>query len=392
MLLAAAPILAQAQPVSVTSPAPVVSFDQWREAGGDEFGREFRVAFPSPLVSGFPENDNVNLRAFVPTDALGPVPIVILLHYWGATDTALEEAMARQLNLAGVAAVIIPLPYHLSRTPEGTYSGELAVQADTAKLVATMTQSVLDVRRTLDWVATRPEFDTTKIGLGGTSLGALVAALVFAVEPRITCGCFMLGGADLAHVLWNSSRVVGQRETLRQRGYTEDRLREELVTIEPLTYLNQAARRPAFVISARHDTVIPALSTARLVDSLGSPETLSLDTGHYGGALIQSKLVRAVVRFFTETLSGKTFRAPKSFYAPTVRLGLVLSSERGLQVGAGIDVWKSNARGDAFATAMVTPQGVQGFIGYRLGSAGLAVGATVFPKRTSLGVFWSTVF
>ena len=173
------------------------------------------------------------------------MPVVVVLHYWGASDQKAEVSLANDLLRRGIAAVLMPLPYHLSRTPAGYRSGQLAIQADPKVLVATMSQAVLDVRRTVDWIETRPEFDSRHIGIVGTSLGSLVAANSYGVESRFGPAAFVVGGADFAHIIWNSSRVVTQREDLRRRGYTEERMRDELKPIEPLEFLSaRRARRP----------------------------------------------------------------------------------------------------------------------------------------------------
>ena len=379
-----------AQEGDVLQAPPPIAFEQWRETGRREFYSEFSVSFPSAVRTGYPLNDVVRLRVTVPTDAFGPVPVVVLLHYWGASDTRFERGMAGRLAQSGIASVIVPLPYHLDRTPRGYRSGELAIQADLAELRATMIQSVSDVRRAVDWIESRPEFRRDQIGISGTSLGALIGALTFAVDSRIAASSYVLGGADIAHILWNSSRVVSQREALRKQGYTEARVREELRSVEPLEYLRPDDERPSFVIAARYDTVVPPADSRKLIDALGGAQALWLDTGHYGGALVQPKIIRTVVRFFDGTFRGTGFIAPKALYAPTIRLGMQANDESGLQVMAGLDVWKLRANAETFATVMLTPGGVQGFIGHTL-SRNLALGVTVLPKRTTWGVMWSVV-
>jgi hypothetical protein len=266
----------------------------------------------------------------------------------------------------------------------------MAVEPNVAKLKNTMLQSVLDVRRAVDWIETRPEFRHDQIGISGTSLGALVTALAFAVEPRFAASCYMLGGVDIAHIIWHSSRIVEQREDLRRQGYTEDRLREELVDIEPMTYLKHADMRPSFAIAAKFDTVVPPADAEKLMGSLGNVQSTWLDTGHYGGALVQAKLVNTVARFFAQTFRGVDFNAPDSLYAPTIRWGIGLNDETGLQVMAGIDIWRLKANGETFASVMITPQGGQGFLGQTV-SKNLAVGVAVTRKRTTWGVLWSIV-
>lgn len=382
--------LTLAQPGPVSQGPPPIAFDPWRETTSTEFVTRYEVSFPSPVVSSYSSNNRVPISVFVPTERLGPVPVVILLHYWGATDSNVEVSMANQLATRGIASVVMPLPFHLTRTPEGTRSGELAILPDPVHLEQTMVQSVMDVRRTVDWIATRPEFRADAIGITGTSLGAIITGLAFGVEPRLKTAAFMLGGADIAHILWNSSRVVSQREALRRDGYTEERLREVFAPIEPLNYLRPDGR-PVYVVRAKFDTVIPPLSTDRLIEALGNPEVLQIDTGHYGGALVQSRLIRSVVRFFEATFAGASFKAPGRFYTPTVRLGLTVNPVRGLQVAGGLDIWRLPGRADAFASVLLTPRGIEGFVGYQV-SKGIALGVSVTPRRTTVGGFWSVVF
>lgn len=385
-----APAITLAQVGDLVQPLPQTTFDALRDEFRSEFYTEHSISFESPVFTSEPENNKVGLSVFLPTDRFGPVPVVILLHYWGASDDRLERQIAVRLAESGVASVLVPLPYHLSRTPSGKVSGEMAVVPDLGRLRATTTQAVLDVRRAIDWIETREEFRHDQIGLGGTSLGALVGALAFAVEPRIAASLYLLGGADMAHILWHSSRVVSQREELRKQGLTENRVREGLAEIEPLNYLRPDDRRPSFVIAAKFDTVVPPADAEKLIAALGNCQSLWLDTGHYGGALVQARLVRTVASYFSSTFRGAAFRAPTSLFAPTLRWGATLTGEEGLQVGAGIDVWRLKSDGETFATILLTPSGGQAFVGQTL-SKNLALGFVVLPKRTTFGAFWSVV-
>jgi dienelactone hydrolase len=291
-------------------------------------------------------NDTVPLQVWIPSRREGPFPAVILLHYWGAGDIRSERNTAQELCRRGIAGIVLHLPYHLRRTPPGTRSGELAIVAKPEAMIRTMSQGVLDVRRAVDWIATRPEFDKEKIGIAGTSLGAIVASVSASVEPRLKFAAFVLGGADLAHILWNSSRVVKQRDEMRRDGLTEERLREVLKPIEPLRYLPEAKLQGSFVIGARYDSVIPAQDTQKLIDALDKPKSVWLDTGHYGGFLIQKQVQRAAAAFFASEFSGTAYVPPKRITAPTVRVGAQLNSDNGLEVSLGLDIWRGTARGD----------------------------------------------
>ncbi len=344
---------------------------------------------PSAYASGYPENQNVPLHVLVP-EGPGPHPTVIILHYWGAVDLKAEMELAKRLTGRGIASVIVELPYHLTRAPKGTRSGELAIQPDPERMRATMIQAVYDLRRTLDWIETRPEFDGDKIGLAGTSLGAIVGSLAFAIDPRISAYSSILGGADLASTVWGSSRLVREREVLRKNGWTRETLADALRPIEPTAYFKADDPRPAYLIAARYDTIVPVSSYRALQNALPNLKTLWIETGHYGGFVVQNSIHNSVVNFFDKSFSGQTFNAPGRLYAPTLRLAAPASLESGLQVGLGLDFWKSDEQGTAFGTLLLTPKGPQVFIGAKVGG-GLAVGASIQTKRTTLGMMWSFV-
>lgn len=376
---------------SVKEFPPKVSFEDWRLLSESDFSEQYSLTFLSSVETDFERNNRVVVKAVVPKNRVGKVPVVVLLHYWGAIDNRLEEEMADNLVGKGVASIMLSIPYHLERTPEGYKSGELTIQGDPVKLRETMTQCVMDIKRTLDWVETRPEFDTTRIGISGTSLGAIVSELAFAVEPRFTTGAFVLGGGDLAYILWNSSRVVAQRDQLRREGFTEEKMRSELRPVEPLEFLEESDNRKTFVVQARHDSVIPARSTEILLERLDKPEHLILDSGHYGGALVQGRLLRTVASFFDASFKGSDYKAPQNFYVPTIRFGMMADAETGFNVAASLDVWRLNSSSALFASLMFTPKGARGFIGGNLGG-GFSIGAVVLPRKTTFGMTWGTVF
>ena len=378
------------QDQTTLNPPPKTVFSDWKEVASTDFTVTYEVQFESAYDSKIRENDRVKVTAVLPSVRSGPVPVVILLHYWGATDNSLELAIANQLTHRGMAAVIMPLPYHLSRTPRGYRSGELAIQPDTDKLIATTRQSLLDVRRTLDWIETKLEFNKNAIGISGTSLGSIISALTFGIDDRIKASSFALGGVDLSHILWHSSAVVIEREALRRKGLTEEKMTEILAPVEPLNYLPGVPDRPTLVIGARHDTIIPNRATEELIQATGSKNVVWLDSGHYGGFVVQSKIEKLIVRFFDAVLHGQEYKAPNSVYTPTIRVGAQYNGDSALQVAGGIDLWRYDAKGTGFASALLTPKGVQGYLGYKINRE-LSFGLAFTRRKTTWGLFWSVV-
>lgn len=350
----------------------------------------YRLDFPSPVTTPTPENNTVPLFVHLPKEGPGPFPVVLILHYWGALNRAVEDEIASNLTKKGVAAVLMTLPYHLQRTPEGKRSGELAIQADTAFLRTTTEQSLQDCRRALDFIQTRPELDSSRLGVAGTSLGAIVAALVYSVDDRLQYGAFVLGGVDLAHLLWNSSRVIPQREEFRRQGYTEDKLRDELKTVEPLSFFPRAKPGKTFVVGALYDTVVPPRSTENLIKSLDNPDVLWLETGHYGGFFVQRRLLEETAEFFSKEYSGEDYTPPSRISVPTLRLTVQYDLREGMDIGVGLDIWSTGAKREIAATAILTPRGPRMFIGRRVDRS-LSMGFSFSDDGGSFGIMWSAV-
>jgi len=369
---------------------PAIAFPDWKLESTYEVSREYSVSFPSAVTTEFPENNVVPLKIFVPVEGTGPFPIVLVAHYWGASDLRSEVSLANELVRKGIACAIITLPYHLSRTPAKRRSGELAVVPDVPSLRRTMYQSLQDARRALDFLNSRPEFKRAPLGMSGTSLGAIVTAFTYAVDDRVSHAAFLLGGIDLADVLWNSSRVVQQREVLRRNGYSESRLRTELASVEPRNYLPRTAPGSAFAISGKFDTVIPEKSSSALISGIPGAKTLTINTGHYGGIFVQRRLLREIADFFGTEFSGVTYVPPKRIYAPTIRLGVSYDTRSTFDVGAGVDLWHQDRNGKNTLTLFASPRGLSLWAIHELRS-GLSVGIAARVDHISLGILWSTV-
>lgn len=369
--------MAHAQLPPITEAPPKIQFEPWIAGRANDISRSFSASFPSAVVTATPENNTVYVEASLPADQLNPVPTVIILHYWGATDYLVERRMVAQLNRRGIGCVLMTLPFHMRRSPRGVSSGQLAVRPDPAALRETMVQATQDVRRTIDWMETHPEFRRGAIGISGTSLGAIVAASASAVEPRIGPQCYLIGGVDLAHIVWRSSRVVAVRDELRRQGYTEDGLRRELASVEPEPLLKASAPRPALVVRAQFDTIIPGQSADRLIAALSNPAVERMDTGHFGGVLIARPILRSQTEFFASAFAGVGYR-PRNLRAPTLRFGASLTPNQGLEVFGGVNLLGDPA--GANLSLQLSPRNISLYPNFQL-SKSVSIGVAVGPKQ-----------
>ncbi len=367
---------------------PKISFEKWQQIEQNDDFTTYVQRFPSGFDTAYAENNSVQLTVQLPTDVDKP-PMVLILHYWGAPNLKVERSLALDLNSRGIGAAIMTLPYHLARTPKGAVSGAMAIQADPEKLKAVMTQSVMDVRRSIDFLQSKSECGPI-IGIYGTSLGAIVSSLAYAVDDRIPNAAFMLGGLNLAKIIWNSSLLPQIREELRAKGFTEAKLSRALESVEPAHYLKPDRPGQVFLVRARYDSVVPQESSEELIRALPSAKVLEIDSGHYGGVFVQEKLLREIGNYFERISQNKIYDPPKTIVTPTVRVGLTLQAPFEANIATGFDLVKFDKKGKSYASFLLTPKNPVLWVGTDLIS-GLNVGVGVSNRRTGFGFFWSIV-
>ncbi|MCS6918188.1 MAG: alpha/beta hydrolase family protein, partial [Fimbriimonadales bacterium] len=351
---------------------------------------EYRVEFPSAYASRYPANNTVHAWWLVPTNGGGRYPAVVLLHSLGIRRPELEMGLARELVRHGIAVFLMTLPYHMNRTPPGHGSGDMILTGDIPLLREAAIQATWDVRRAFDWLQRQPETDPDRIALVGISLGAILGATALAPEPRVHSAVLILGGADLAHVLWDSILAIRARARLRREGYTLERLREELAPVEPLNLLSLEHGAKTFVIGARFDIVVPTEDTEKLIRALGNPKVFWLNTGHFGGGLVQRPLFRMVRQYLQARFEGQTPANTPTILAPTLRIGAIYSAGRDFRLALGTDFWRSDKNGSLFVSGILTPRGGSLFVGARL-RLGFSAGVEITPKRAYGAIFWHFV-
>lgn len=336
------------------------------------------VRFPS-LVKN-PEhlqNQTVYAEVLLP-QAEQKSPAVIILHSWGVHKPDVELSLARSLTQRGFVTAVMTLPYHIQRTPTGYLSGELMIVPDVQRMRATMRQAALDAMRLIDWLQAHPQVASERVGIVGISLGAIIGALVLGVDERLQAGVLVLGGANLAHILWRSPLALAVRSELRGAGIGYDRLREELASVEPLNFLRGQYGDRVLMVNGRYDLVIPIEDARALRRGLGEGPILWLNTGHYGPALVRSALFGVLGKFLSAKLQdgSEPFVLPSTLHEPTVRIGLLYSAAWGARASAALDVWSWEREGRAGVAVQASPRNLSLLVGFRPLS-GLSIGVEI---------------
>lgn len=179
-----------------------------------------------------------------------------------------------------------------------------------ARIVDRLEVAVTDVERIIDWAAPRPEIDSERIAIVGFSVGAVVASIAVAHEPRLAAAVVVMGAADLYDV---AAVCYGRRERAREHiltrfDWSPESYREAFrAAFEPLDASYQHTRvdpRRILMIDAKHDSCMPAPTRDALWRRLGRPERITYRYDHRQAFLAMTPLglnrMRRQIRHFLD--------------------------------------------------------------------------------------------
>ncbi|MEZ5557023.1 MAG: alpha/beta fold hydrolase [Pseudomonadales bacterium] len=199
------------------------------EQDGRTFERLVFRSFHDGLVPGI---------LALPTRGEAPFPIVLLLH--GLTGNKLQwlgdafthggEVTAGLLE-KGYAVLALDAQYHGQRSVYNDFvdPGEMVFQRGWGVRYANlMTQTVVDYRRAIDYLATRGDVDVDRVGILGYSMGGHMSFILGAVEPRVRAvvACVVPATPGMPMRASQFARDLGERPLLLMMGrqdqfYTE---------------------------------------------------------------------------------------------------------------------------------------------------------------------------
>jgi len=246
----------------------------------------------------------------------GRKPLVIILPLWGV-HTLPSNEMSEEITVAGEGAINV-LQVHGERmlfdlaniayapTPE-IFSALISEMADR---VVTM---VVDIRRLVDWAETRPEIDPDRIGLVGFSMGAMVASLALANEPRLHAGVLVAGSARPDEAFATCSGTAGKmRKMITERfNWSTARFRKSLERplsrIDPARFAGRVDPRGVLIIEAGDDSCLTRKSRREFWEAMGRPERIVYHYDHrttfmamtfLGGGNLQEEAFRFLSKVF----------------------------------------------------------------------------------------------
>jgi cephalosporin-C deacetylase-like acetyl esterase len=229
----------------------------------------------------------------MPKKAKPPYPAVVLLAGSGGhKDSDYVRISADMMATLGFATISIDAQYHGERERKGR-SGDYHLIYDPTNRDAWI-QTVVDLRRAVDFLCSRPQIDQKRIGYLGFSQGSMAGGTFLGVEPRIACACLMVGGGDFMDWLKLLPPIPPKWEKF---------IAADAAMTDPIYFIGHFAPHPLLMLSGKHDELIPRSSTMALFNAAGEPKQLIwYDSGHI---LPPTALVIDARAFFKKNLGMK---------------------------------------------------------------------------------------
>jgi predicted esterase len=195
----------------------------------------------------------------IPNEKEGPLPVIILLHGLGDRKTVdYIEAGHQYFQQSGFAVLRIDIDNHGDRK-KYEYDFDLTdgYRHWTRDII---TQTVFDLRRSIDFLEAREEIDAEKIGFFGISLGGIIGTIFSGVDERVKVPVIALAGGNL-------SLMFGMD------AFTEE-TKDFFSMIDPINFVQEIAPRPLLMINSEHDEVIDPLTSKLLFRKAQTPKEI----------------------------------------------------------------------------------------------------------------------
>ncbi len=264
-------------------------------------------SFASPELIEFPTFDEVSGKPrlipsfyYRPHKTTKPLPVIINIHGGpeGQSRPQFSSAINYWVNELG-ATVLVP------NVRGSSGYGKSYLELDNG---FKREDSVKDIGKLLDWIATRPELDASRVAvIGGSYGGYMSLACMTNFNARLKCAVDVVGISNFVTFLESTQEY---RRDLRRPEYGDERdpkMREFLLKISPANNASKITK-PLFVVQGKNDPRVPLTEAEQMVKTVKSNGgvvwyLLAKDEGHgFRKKTNQEFYTSAVSTFFQEHL------------------------------------------------------------------------------------------
>ena len=194
----------------------------------------------------------------------------------GSRNNFLDEALS--LARAGAVSLLIDAPFSRAGESKRDFDPTVTKPQDDRDIYI---QTVIDLRRGVDLLSSRPEVDPKRIGFVGHSYGAHTGAVLAGVEKRIKGFVIMAGSPSLTEFLRNSTApgIVEVRNSLTKE--QQENYFNTLALVDPINYIGHVAPSALFLQFAKKDIYPNEEKAASYGKAASNPKLVkTYDAGH----------------------------------------------------------------------------------------------------------------
>jgi dienelactone hydrolase len=246
------------------------------EVKGAVFGKSERPEFTSEVVRvQWRNGDPIDLYVVRPHGVTKPPVILFLYDYVSDTDRFRNEAWCKRVVEHGFAAVGF-----VSALTGQRYRTRPMREWFVSELQESLGSSTHDVQMIINYLGSRGDVDTTRVGMLGENSGATIAILAAAADPRIKFVDAINPWGDWPDWL-KGSKVVPEPE---RAAYLKPEFLDKVAMLDPVKYLPQLGGRVR-IEQVANDPMTPADVQAKIAAEMASPG----DVVHYAdvGSLVK---------------------------------------------------------------------------------------------------------
>ncbi|HEV2472054.1 MAG TPA: alpha/beta fold hydrolase [Chthonomonadales bacterium] len=220
----------------------------------------------------------------IPNDFPPPYPVTLLVHGSGGNkDSSYIQLCSEALTAQGFATLSIDTQYHGDRTRPGR-SGDIHMP-DSYTMRDAWIQTVVDLRRAVDYIYSRGDLNSRKIGYLGFSQGAMIGGVLGGVEGRIGSFCLAVPGGGLVDIVKHLDRYPFLKAHWPVRVTPKVLKKVEAIAniTDPIHYVGLIPPRPLLIIVAKYDEVIPPEASKAIISAahaFGNNQVKQWDSGH----------------------------------------------------------------------------------------------------------------
>ena len=254
-----------------------------------------RGSFPSAIETPFPINNTVHVDFYRRRGTNGAGPTVLMIPGWRMENYFYFDWWCWRYAAWGLNSIIIDIPFHFARVPEGSFGGQYLLTPDTTWNLMVMKQCFTDTYRLVNWLQAQ---GACPIGTFGVSFGAFLSGLYVCNASNASFTVMGMPPVDCINVL-EKTHLAPELHRLEAAGtqtMLTDPAMPRLFNMDSM--MPKIPNKNIFIAMGELDRLVEPESIERAAEKWGGlPWLRKYPTGHINTFALNPGFIRDKHRF-----------------------------------------------------------------------------------------------